>query len=105
MFKKSIFKKTILVGAVLSLLMSPFLTETSVKAMESTVSESIRVMSYNIHHGEGIDGKLDLKRIGDIIKNSNADIIGLQEVDKNFGSRSNNGTPDARSAVGIMIPL
>ncbi len=61
---------------------------TSVKAEESSVLESIKVMSYNIHHGVGADGRLDLKRIGDVIKNSNADVIGLQELDNNW-DRSN----------------
>ncbi len=42
----------------------------------------IRVMTYNIHHGEGMDGKVDLKRIADIIKRSGADIVALQEVDR-----------------------
>ncbi|MEH7502276.1 endonuclease/exonuclease/phosphatase family protein [Neobacillus drentensis] len=88
MFKKSIFKKSILVGAILSLLAVPFAMGTSVKAEESSVLESIKVMSYNIHHGVGADGRLDLKRIGDVIKNSNADVIGLQELDNNW-DRSN----------------
>ena len=42
----------------------------------------IRVMSYNIHHGEGIDGKFDLERIARIITDAKADIVGLQEVDR-----------------------
>ncbi|MFD0616116.1 endonuclease/exonuclease/phosphatase family protein [Paenibacillus sp. GCM10027629] len=87
----SIFKKSIFVGAILSLLAVPFSVGTSVKAAESSDLEKvqIRVMSYNIHHAEGSDGKLALKRIGDIIKDSQADVIGLQEVDNNFGPRSN----------------
>lgn len=43
---------------------------------------TIRVMSYNIHHGEGLDGKLDLERIAKLIVDARADIIGLQEVDR-----------------------
>ena len=39
-------------------------------------------MSYNIHHGEGIDGKLDLERIAKLIVDVKADIVGLQEVDR-----------------------
>jgi hypothetical protein len=39
------------------------------------------VMAWNIHHGEGEDGRLDLERIADIIKISGADIVLLQEVD------------------------
>ena len=39
-------------------------------------------MSYNIHHGEGMDKKVDLERIAGIIKAERADIVALQEVDK-----------------------
>ena len=43
---------------------------------------TFRVMSYNIHHGEGIDQKLDLERIAKLIVDARADIVGLQEVDR-----------------------
>jgi len=49
----------------------------------------VRVMSFNIHHGEGTDAVLDLDRIADVIRSSNADIVGLQEVDNHFRDRSN----------------
>ncbi len=39
-------------------------------------------MTYNIHHGEGTDGKLDLERIAALIKQEQADIVALQEVDR-----------------------
>lgn len=42
----------------------------------------LHVTTYNIHHGEGIDGVLDLKRIANIIKSEKADIVALQEVDR-----------------------
>jgi endonuclease/exonuclease/phosphatase family metal-dependent hydrolase len=42
----------------------------------------VRVMSYNIHHGEGIDGKLDLERIAKLIIEARVDVVGLQEVDR-----------------------
>ncbi|PTX59986.1 hypothetical protein C8P63_110131 [Melghirimyces profundicolus] len=41
----------------------------------------VRVMTYNIHAGIGSDGKYDLSRIAKVIEESNADVIGLQEVD------------------------
>ena len=41
----------------------------------------LRVMSYNIHHGEGTDAKFDLERIAKIIVDSQADVVALQEVD------------------------
>ena len=43
---------------------------------------AFRVMTYNIHHGEGLDGKVDLARIAELIKRERADIVALQEVDK-----------------------
>lgn len=48
---------------------------------------SIKLMSYNIHHGEGKDTILDLSRIGKIIKSQSPDICVIQEVDR-FCSRS-----------------
>jgi len=41
-----------------------------------------RVMTYNIHHGEGLDGRVDTARIAELIKQERADIVALQEVDK-----------------------
>ncbi|WP_034261945.1 endonuclease/exonuclease/phosphatase family protein [Bacillus sp. J33] len=49
---------------------------------------NVKVMSYNIHHGEGEDGVLDLERIAKIIEESNTDIVGLQEVDNHWSDRS-----------------
>ncbi|SEN29404.1 endonuclease/exonuclease/phosphatase family protein [Lihuaxuella thermophila] len=48
----------------------------------------IKVMTFNIHHGRGTDGKLDLNRIAQVVKDSEADLIGLNEVDRNFSRRS-----------------
>ena len=45
-------------------------------------------MSYNIHHGRGVDDRLDLARIAAEIRNSRADIAGLQEVDRHWSERS-----------------
>lgn len=52
-------------------------------------SRNLTVMSYNIHFGVGTDKVLDLERIAEVIKSQNADIVCLNEVDKNF--------PDGRS--------
>ena len=42
----------------------------------------LRLMSYNVHVGVGMDKKQDLKRIADVIKDYNCDLVGLQEVDR-----------------------
>ena len=41
-----------------------------------------RLMTYNLHHGEGMDGRVDLERIAEIIRREGADIVALQEVDR-----------------------
>ena len=41
-----------------------------------------RIMTYNIRHGQGLDGKVDLARIADRIAASGADLVGLQELDR-----------------------
>jgi endonuclease/exonuclease/phosphatase family metal-dependent hydrolase len=45
----------------------------------------LKVMTFNIHHGKGIDGKTSLKRIIDAISKSEASIVALQEVDRYQG--------------------
>ncbi|RUQ32850.1 endonuclease [Peribacillus cavernae] len=49
----------------------------------------LKVLTFNIHQGRGVDRKLNLQRISNIIKTTNADIIGLNEVDRYFSERSN----------------
>ena len=46
------------------------------------LAKTIRVMTYNIHVGVGMDKKLDLPRIAEVIKQQHADLVGLQEVDR-----------------------
>lgn len=41
----------------------------------------IKVVSYNIKNGEGMDGKIDLSRDAEILAGLDADIVCLQEVD------------------------
>lgn len=45
--------------------------------------ETLRLLSYNLHHGEGTDGKVDLPRIADYIKAQTPDVVFLQEIDRN----------------------
>jgi endonuclease/exonuclease/phosphatase family metal-dependent hydrolase len=42
----------------------------------------LRVMTYNIHVGVGMDKKLDLQRIANVILKEKPDLVGLQEVDR-----------------------
>lgn len=50
--------------------------------------EELRVMSFNIAHGRGMDDIQDLSRTAEVIEDSGAEIIGLQEVDRHWSERS-----------------
>lgn len=47
-----------------------------------TEGTELRIMTYNIHHGEGTDGVLDLERIARIVLQSEAEVVCFQEVDR-----------------------
>lgn len=48
----------------------------------------VKVMSFNIAHGLGMDGIVDLEKTAEVIEDSCATIIALQEVDRYFSARS-----------------
>ncbi|MEU0100707.1 endonuclease/exonuclease/phosphatase family protein [Streptomyces sp. NPDC006267] len=48
----------------------------------------LRVATYNIHAGAGADGVFDLDRQTAELRALDADVIGLQEVDRHWGDRS-----------------
>lgn len=52
-------------------------------AMAEEAPKQLRVLTWNIHHGVGEDGKLDLARIAKVITDQRPDVVVLQEVDKN----------------------
>lgn len=48
----------------------------------------LRVLGYNMHTGIGSDGALDLARTAAVIRDSGADVVGLEEVDVHWDARS-----------------
>lgn len=44
-------------------------------------TRQIRFLTYNIHHAEGTDGKLDAARIAAVIRRADPDFAAIQEVD------------------------
>lgn len=63
--------------AILVLLISA-LTRTGWTADKSV---SLRVLCYNIHYGQGMDGQYDIPRLAEVIKAARPDLVALQEVD------------------------
>jgi len=43
--------------------------------------DTIRVLCYNIHYGQGTDGKYDVARLSKVIAAAKPDLVALQEVD------------------------
>lgn len=48
----------------------------------------VRLLTFNVHHGVGPDGRHDLPRLARLLDDTGADLICLQEVDRHFGGRS-----------------
>ncbi|MEW9122998.1 MAG: endonuclease/exonuclease/phosphatase family protein, partial [Thermotaleaceae bacterium] len=52
------------------------------KGIEVADSSSLKIMSFNIHHGRSRFGVYNLHNVAQIIREHNIDIVGLQEVDR-----------------------
>lgn len=70
--------------------------------VEPSLSKRLRLVSYNIKHGLGNDGRLDLERTAALLNNLHADFIGLQEVD-NKVKRS--GMVDQAQTLGKSLDM
>lgn len=71
------------VSFILSLLFFDIQSKPAARVSSGSFSpKTLRVMSYNIHVGIGMDKKLDLKRIAAVINAQHPDLVGLQEVDR-----------------------
>jgi endonuclease/exonuclease/phosphatase family metal-dependent hydrolase len=64
------------------------LTAVPAHARPAPAPVALRVMSYNILHGAGEDGVFDLSRTAAAIRAQHPDIVGLQEVDDHWDTRS-----------------
>ena len=84
--------RALLVCAVGGVVFAAFLIGCSTHSMH-TKPITLRVMTYNIHHGEGLDGKVDLLRIAQLIQREGADIVALQEVDKGVARTARRDLP------------
>lgn len=61
----------------------------------------LRLATYNIRHGVGTDGRLDLARTAASVAALDADVVGLQEVDDGYGARS--GFEDQASRLAALL--
>ena len=49
---------------------------------------TVRLVTFNIHHGVGDDGRHDLPRLARVLADVHPDVVCLQEVDRHYGERS-----------------
>ncbi|MFW6035389.1 MAG: endonuclease/exonuclease/phosphatase family protein [Halothermotrichaceae bacterium] len=53
----------------------------NITTINNIETSSLKILTYNIRHGRGVDDQVNLERIAGILKKTGADIIGLNEVD------------------------
>lgn len=64
--------------------------------------KSLRILSYNIKHGRGMDGRVDWKRTSEVIRSLSPDLVALQEVDKNC---SRSGSIDLTQELAEVLKM
>lgn len=60
----------------------------------------LRVVSYNIRHGRGMDGEVNLERTAAVLRQLTPDIVALQEVDN--GVARSGGADQAAVLAGLL---
>lgn len=65
-------------------------------------ADTITVATYNIRHGRGMDGQVDLARTAAAIAALGADVVALQEVDRNV---ERSGSVDQARELGERLRL
>jgi len=65
-------------------------------------SASLRIVSYNIYHGEGADKVINIDRAGSVIATYNPDFVALQEVDR---KTTRSGNIDQAAELGRKLGM
>ena len=67
---------------------------------DSSSTKTLRVLTYNIHHGRGTDGRFDYERLAETIRKLQPDVIALQEVDNQ--TRRASGVDQAKKLADLL---
>lgn len=68
-------------------------------------TNTVKVMSYNIRNGVGLDGERNPARIADVILRSGADVVCMQEVDSMTGRSGGRYVAGDIAAEALMYPV
>jgi endonuclease/exonuclease/phosphatase family metal-dependent hydrolase len=66
------------------------------------LQRTVRVMSFNIQHGEGADGVINLPRIAEVIRAAGAEVVAVQEVDQ---ATTRSGGVDQAGELGRLLGM
>ncbi len=79
--------------------------EGGAQVVPQTKTDTLRILAYNTHHGEGMDGVLNLGRIAEVISAVEPDLVTLQEIDRQVERTGGVDQAGAYSALTGMEPL
>lgn len=60
---------------------------------------TLRIATFNVHHCRGLDGVLDVERVGRVLRALEADLIALQELDRGMRRSEETDQPAELSRV------
>lgn len=102
--KTNALKGSFVRGALLGGLLGVF--SSSLSAQEKLpVENDLKIISYNIRHGEGLDGKTDYVRIARMFREQQADVVALQEVDSVTGRSHKKDVLREVANEALMYPV
>ena len=90
----------VLVGAVAAFVLGA--AALLLRAPPLAAQATVRIVAYNIKHGEGLDGRVDLARAAEVLRALDADVVTLQEIDR--GVERTDGV-DQAAALGRMLGM
>jgi endonuclease/exonuclease/phosphatase family metal-dependent hydrolase len=92
-------------GRRIALVLTVLATLGCSSAEQSTAGRGLSVLTFNIHHGAGPDGVVDLDRVAAEIAATGADVVGLQEVDRHYGERTGFADQPAELAARLGMEM
>lgn len=70
--------------------------------VDADTTTVLRVVTYNIRHGRGMDGQVDLERTARVLGALAPDVVGLQEVDRGV---ERSGAVDQAAELGRLLGM
>ena len=65
-------------------------------------ASTLHLVSYNIKHGRGMDGEVDLHRVADVLRSMAPDLVALQEIDVDC---TRSGNVDIAAELGRLLHM